>query len=92
MTKYGKIAANGETVIEADECAITGRPVLGWHSVRQQVSGTPYYYRYLSDKGHLLTDELRAELAAGIPKEPIAPTAKKGTKVQDEFVSIEETK
>lgn len=74
MTVIGKLAPDGSIEVQADECAITGRPVLGFHSVMQHITGTPYFFRYLSDYDHLMTDDKRAELATQIPQEANAPT------------------
>lgn len=81
MSKLGKLASDGTPETEPTECAITGQPLFG-HMVMQRVTGTRYFYRYLSDYQYLLTDELRAEIEAQIPQETIAPTTKKG-KVQE---------
>ncbi len=64
MTIIGEYDADGQTKVEADECALTGRPVLGLHSVLQRISGTNHFYRFLSDFDHLLTPEKRAEIEA----------------------------
>lgn len=64
MTVIGEYNPDGTTKTEADVCALTGRPVLGLHSVLARVSGTNFYYRYLSDFDHLLTPEKRAEIEA----------------------------
>ena len=91
MSKIGKLAADGTTETEADVCAITGRDVLGKHSIQQRITGTPYFYRFLSDFQYKLTDELRAAIEAEIPQETIAPTTKKGRaqETQSEPISIE---
>lgn len=90
MTVIGKLAADGSIEVQADECAITGRPVLGIHSVMQSIHGTPYFFRYLSDFDHLMTAEKRAELAAQIPQEISAPLPpRRGQK--SEPIEIKET-
>lgn len=64
MSIIGEYDADGQTKVEADICALTGRPVLGQHSVLARVPGTNFYYRYLSDFDHLLTPAKRAEIEA----------------------------
>lgn len=80
MTVIGELNPDGTTKTEADECALTGRPVLGRHSIMQQISGTPYYFRYLSDFQRDLTAAKMEEIKALIPKEvnasPLAGKAK----------------
>lgn len=50
---------------DATECAVSGKPVEGRHSVRHVIPGTRFFYRVLSNQYHLLTvarvDELTAE-------------------------------
>ena len=62
MTVLGTLATDNSIEIEADECAVTGRPVLGNHSALQYIGGTRRFYRYLTDFEHLLTEERRAAL------------------------------
>lgn len=64
MAKFGKYAADGSGVeVEADECILTERPLAppyGSYTVREPVTGTPYFYRVLGSQYHRVTDEMRA--------------------------------
>jgi len=66
----GEYFPDGTTKTEADTCALTGRPVLGLHSVLARISNTPYFYRYLSDFDHLLTPQKRAAIEATVATVP----------------------
>lgn len=69
MPVIGELNPDGTVKTEADTCALTGRDVLGRHSVMQQISGTPYYFRYLSDFQNALTAEKMAAIRGLIPQE-----------------------
>jgi len=81
MPVIGELNPNGTVKTEADTCALTGRPVLGRHSIMQQISGTPYYFRFLSDFQNALTAEKMAAIRGLIPQEiqasPAVSKAKK---------------
>ena len=88
MSVIGELNSDGTVKTEADECALTGRPVLGRHSIMQQISGTPYYFRYLSDFQRSLTPEVMASIVALVPNEqiasPLAGKARKKTEAKSE--------
>lgn len=71
MTVIGELNPDGTIAVEADECAITGGLVLGEHHVMQRFGAT-HFYRYLSDKEHLLTREKRAEIEALVKSSKVA--------------------
>lgn len=79
MSVIGELNADGSFKTEPDVCAITGRP-LGGHMSTQRIKDTNYFYVYISDFQFKLTDELRAEIEAQVPKgehaafEPISKT------------------
>ena len=59
MAKFGKSNPNGSTITEATECVLTGIPVDHDNSVREKVTGTPYFWRVIGHQYHRVTDELR---------------------------------
>lgn len=59
--KFGQYKDDG-SVVEATECALTGRPVTPFNSVREKVTGTPYFYRVVASQYHRMTDAIRAAL------------------------------
>lgn len=44
MAKIGKVGSNGETEVDADECALTGLPIAAGDA-RVPIAGTPFFYR-----------------------------------------------
>lgn len=62
MAKYGKYAANGSVESEATECILTERALVAPYdnTVRERVTGSPYFYRVLGSQYHRVTDEMRA--------------------------------
>ena len=76
MTVIGKFDESGAIETQADECALSGKTVLGEHSSLVRIAGTPYFFRYLSDYEHQLTREKRASIEAQI-KEVASPVAVK---------------
>lgn len=66
----GEYDEDGQTKVEADQCAISGQPVLGQHSILQRIKDTRYFYRYMSDYQHRLTPEKVAEIEALAGKSP----------------------
>lgn len=74
MGVIGKVNEEGAIIEEADACAVTGRPVLGQHSVKHPFVGTPYFIRMLTPFKHLMTDQRMAELQAMIEPSPVEST------------------
>lgn len=76
MGKIGTFAVDGSIEVEVTECAVSGRPVLGKHSVMEQV-GTWHFVRYLSHKAHHITEDDRAAwlLESGEANEKVLPPA-----------------
>lgn len=64
---YGRYTAGGG-VEEATICILTGRTVSVQNSVRESVTGTPYFYRVISSQYHRVTDELRAQWRTNAPQ------------------------
>jgi hypothetical protein len=71
MGNYGKYASDGSVEVEATECILTGRALAAPYdnTVRERVSGTPYFYRVLGSQYHRVTDELREAWQADSPKQ-----------------------
>jgi hypothetical protein len=77
---YGKYDATGAVEREATECILTGRAVDAFNSVREPITGTPYFYRVLGSQYGRVTDDMRAKWRAGAPADVSAPKAvKKGS-------------
>lgn len=57
----GEFNADGSVKTDAPMCAVTGLRAAGNHQTRYRITGTPYFYRVLSDVDHLITDGWRAE-------------------------------
>lgn len=57
----GEFNPDGSIKVDARLCAVTRQQAGGNHQSRQRISGTPYFYRVLSDFIHLATPEWRAE-------------------------------
>lgn len=69
MGKYGKYADNGAIEYEADECILTGRFVDPRNSVREKVTGTPFFYRVIDSQYERVTNVMRGHWKANAPKE-----------------------
>lgn len=78
MTVIGEYDSDGNVKVEANECAVSGQPVLGEHNIMQRIAGTPYFYRYLSDYEHRLTADKRKEIEALVPSGAVVPKKVKG--------------
>lgn len=64
MTIFGKYNEDSSVAKEATECALTGMAVNKEDgSVRENIKGTPYFYRVNGSQYENLTDEHRALLA-----------------------------
>jgi hypothetical protein len=72
MAKFGKYKDDGAVEREATECALTGNPVDFENSVREPVTGTPYFWRVIGHQYHRVTDEHRELLAQMAKTEPDA--------------------
>jgi|JI10StandDraft_1071094.scaffolds.fasta_scaffold68313_8 hypothetical protein len=73
MAKFGKYKADGSVEREATECALTGAGVsVEDGSVRENVKGTPYFYRVSGSQYDNLTDEHRVLLTQQAKVEPDA--------------------
>ena len=57
----GEFNPDGSIKVDARLCAVTGQQAGGNHQSRYRISGTPYFYRVLSDFDHRVTAEWRAE-------------------------------
>lgn len=68
--KYGILAPDGSIEQEVDECAVTGREVLGRHSTMEQIR-VRHFVRYLSHKAESITDEMRSEWYADTGETPV---------------------
>ena len=91
MARFGEYNADGSVKTEADECILTGRKLAAPYdtTVRERVSGTPYFYRILGSQYHRVTDEMRAGWAEEAKPQKavyVAParkqTAKEGEAVE----------
>lgn len=95
MGKYGKYAIDGSVEVEATECILTERALAAPYdnTVRERVSGTPYFYRVLGSQYHRVTDEMRLEwqneFAPAV--ESFAPSESVGGKKKKNSWSIEPT-
>lgn len=79
MAKFGKYAADGSIEVEATECAVSGRELFapfGSNSIRERVTGTPYFYRVAANEYEYLTDDMRAAFAKEVRKDSAPMVAK----------------
>lgn len=82
MTVIGELNDDGTVKTEADECALSGKIVLGEHHIVQRIPGTRFFYRYSSDYEHLLTPAKRAEIEAQVGVIP-AEVKRKGKAAEE---------
>lgn len=92
MGVIGTLDDTGAIIEEADECAATGRPVLGKHSYKRRLDGT-HFIRVLSAFRHLLTESRVEELIASLavqqeipaePPQPEKPIRRRGADATEE--------
>lgn len=71
MTIFGKYNEDGSVAREATECILTGMAVSKEDgSIRENVKGTPYFYRVHGSQYENLTDEHRALLTQQVKVNP----------------------
>ncbi len=73
MGKFGKLRDDGSAESEPTECALSGIAVSTQDgSVREKVTGTPYFYRIHGSQYENMTDDIRALLAQQAKENPDA--------------------
>lgn len=90
MAKFGKYTPDGAVESEATECILTGTAIARPfdNTIRERVSGTPYFYRILGSQYHQVTDSLRdqwrVEARVAIPAPEMASITRSGRGKKDE--------
>lgn len=72
----GEFNPNGTIKTEAENCALTGVPVLNEHHTVQVLGDSPYFVRVVSQRAKQLTDDVQADLLASVQPPPKSVRAK----------------